>query len=156
MDAFVKIPGIEGDGNDSQHQGWIRASNFSVSVHNVPGGDAGHGRLRIEKMPDVATPQIAAAVLGSMQIPEIVIEFLPKGLNEVRFRIRLKGARIEGQTIGEVGPYNTAHSAEILDIHYAGFEYECAPSLDDAPVIFAWPAEVPKRRVVSGSGGRGR
>jgi type VI secretion system secreted protein Hcp len=122
FDLFVKISGIEGEGTDDKHPGWIEAVTFDTEIlqktsstaSSVGGGSAERADfklLRFSKLVDKASPKLALACAAGMHIDTIVLEICRAGGEKIKYmEYKLSNcliARVE--TAGGPGEFPVDH-----------------------------------------------
>ncbi|PHS01153.1 MAG: hypothetical protein COA78_23025 [Blastopirellula sp.] len=83
MAAYIKFGDIEGECEDTDHEGWVELNSISQLVKNeIPEGASGAQRSRstpvcsdieINKKTDASTPKLMEKVLLGEPIPEVTI-----------------------------------------------------------------------------------
>lgn len=96
FDAFVKIDGIEGEGTDEKHQGWIELVRFGIGVKQTisstasSAGGASAERADfsdfiLRKYLDKSSPKLALACAAGTHIDQIVVELCRSGGDKLTF-----------------------------------------------------------------------
>lgn len=132
FDVFIHFDGIEGEGNDESHAGWMEIENFHMAhSHRISTTDSSaggattartdFGEFTFEKMMDLATPHLALFCADGTHINKIVVEVCRAGKEKVKFmEYRFENCLISAFTSSS---YNGEYPIDDVAINFGKVEW---------------------------------
>jgi len=129
MSAYIQLPGIQGESNDSKHQGWIDVEAISLPIHRSiadgavgvsrSSGETSLGDIVVTKTWDTSTPKLAAFCASGKYCPSVTIEMCSDigGSNVTNLQLVLSDCIVSSYSFSGTGDQSPVPS-EVISLNY--------------------------------------
>jgi type VI secretion system secreted protein Hcp len=134
MSAYIQLPGIDGEVNDSAHKKWVEVNAVSLPIHRSiangavgvarSNGETSLGDIVVTKTWDSSTPKLAAFCASGKFLPTVTIHLCTDigGKNCVNLEVKLSNVIISSYSFSGTGDQSPVPS-EVATLNYTKIEW---------------------------------